>query len=87
MKHNRHGDKDLLLVEVVRDGDFVMVKNNILERVDQDTVGTGSGLKNLADRIRLIAGKDIIVNNDGATFTVRVPLIYEEDLRDESMDY
>ena len=37
--------------------------------------------------IRLISGKDIVVENDGATFTVRVPLIYEEDLRDESMDY
>ncbi|MBO6170270.1 MAG: hypothetical protein J6O51_09935 [Bacteroidales bacterium] len=87
MKLNRHGGEDLLLVKLMRDEDYIVVRNNILELMSSDTVSTGSGLKNLSDRIRLISGKDIIVDNDGATFTVRVPLIYEEDLRDESMDY
>lgn len=87
VKHNRHGDEEQLLVEVSRIEDYIVVRNNILELSDKEAGSTGSGLKNLADRIRLIAGKDIIVDNDGATFTVRVPLIYEEDLRDESMDY
>lgn len=86
--HNSHGGEDQLLVEVLRSKDYIVVRNNILELLtDKEARSTGSGLKNLADRIRLIAEKDIIVDNEGATFTVRVPLIYEEDLKDESMDY
>lgn len=87
VKHNRHSDEEQLLVEVFRIEDYIVVRNNILELSGKDAGSTGSGLKNLADRIRLIAGKDIIADNDGTTFTVRIPLIYEEDLKDESMDY
>ena len=87
VKHNRHGDEEQLLVEVFRIEDYIVVRNNILELSGKEAGSTGSGLKNLADRIRLIVGKDIIADNDGTTFTVRIPLIYEEDLKDESMDY
>lgn len=87
VKHNRHGDEEQLLVEVFRIEDYIVVRNNILELSGKEAGSTGFGLKNLADRIRLIVGKDIIADNDGTTFTVRIPLIYEEDLKDESMDY
>ena len=87
VKHNRHGNEEQLLVEILRSEDYIVVRNNILKRLDEDAGNTQSGLKNLEERIRLISGKDIIVNNDGLTFTVRVPLIYEEELNDESMDY
>ena len=87
VKHNRHGENNLLTIEILSDGDSVEVRNNILELKAKPADGTGSGLKTLGERMRLLLGKKISVENDGKTFSVRVPLIYEEDLKDESLDY
>lgn len=43
MKLNRHGGEDLLLVKLMRDEDYIVVRNNILELMSSDTVSTGSG--------------------------------------------
>ena len=87
VKHNRHGEKNMLSIEVHLDGDSIEVKNNILERKDMPAEGTGVGLKTLGERMKLFSGKEIRVDNDGRSFSVHVPLIYEEDLKDESLDY
>ena len=87
VKHNRHGKQNPLCIEISRDGDFVLVRNNVLPRKDQTSNKLGFGLKNLDERMIMVAGRGISVENDGKYFTVRIPLIFDEDIRDESLDY
>jgi len=38
---------------------------------------SGTGLKNLAARYRLLCNRDIVVENTLQKFTVKIPLLYE----------
>lgn len=86
VKHNRHGKDDTLRIEIKKDGDNIVVSNNILPIAGESRT-TGTGLATLRDRYLMLCGKPVSVVNDGATFTVTLPIMYEEDLKDESIDY
>lgn len=86
IKHNRHGKDDDLTIRVTLDGDRILVANNILPREEKAT-GTGKGLDTLKERYSLLTDKEVSVANNGKTFEVRVPVLYLEDLTDESIDY
>lgn len=57
------------------DGEMLVVKNKI--RLKQSVVKSGTGLRNLSTRYKLINGRDIIIENDSKCFTVRIPLLNE----------
>ncbi len=86
IKHNRHGKDDDLTIRVTLDGDRILVANNILPREEKAT-GTGKGLDTLKERYSLLTDKEVSVANNGKSFEVRVPVLYLEDLTDESIDY
>ncbi len=86
MKHNRHGKDDNLSIDVSLNGDWIRVANNILPR-EEKTNGTGKGLKTLKERYAILTDKDVSVIDDGKTFEVRVPILYLEDLEDESINH
>ena len=86
MKHNRHGKDDNLSIDVSLNGDWIRVANNILPR-EGKTDGTGKGLKTLRERYALLTDKDVSVINDGKTFEVRIPILYLEDIEDESINH
>lgn len=86
LKHNRHGKDDHLSVCVSFDGDRIRVANNILPR-EEESDGTGRGLDTLKERYALLTDKEVSIINDGKTFEVRIPVLYLEDLDDESIDY
>lgn len=85
IKHNSHGPKRLLQIEVKKEEDRVVVSNNIIKRED-DLYGTCSGLSNLNKRYHLMTGKELLINNDGKTFSVAIPLLFDEDICYESID-
>lgn len=85
LKHNRHGEGAGLRIHIFRDGDMIVVENNILPRLDSPEK-SGRGLKNLNSRYELLSGRKLSINNDGKTFRVGLPLLSANDLRYESSD-
>ena len=59
--------------------------NNIMPREEKSN-GTGKGLKTLKERYAILTDKEVSVINDGKTFEVRVPILYLEDIDDESIN-
>lgn len=53
------------------------VSNPIRPR--QGIISTGTGLENLSKRFELLCGQEIAVDDTNGIFTVKTPLIYEED--------
>jgi sensor histidine kinase YesM len=52
----------------------VVVKNN-LQRMASQISSTGIGLKNLTQRVKLISGRDIFIEESNDFFTVKIPLL------------
>lgn len=85
VKHNSHGIGRVLDIEVTLEGDTVVVTNNIMRRCDE-VPGNHIGLLNLRRRYGLLTRKEMVVKNDGESFKVTLPLIFEEDLYYEGSD-
>lgn len=56
-------------------GKMLMVSNEI--RPKQNVVKSGTGLRNLSTRYKLIDNQDILIENDSKYFTVKIPLLNE----------
>ncbi len=87
VKHNGHGSNLFLHISIYKQADTLVVENNIVPLKDGYLQTTEFGLNNLRKRIRLVSGKELVIQNDGTMFRVQLPLIYEEELKDESLDY
>lgn len=85
VKHNRHGKDNRLEISIRWERDYIVVSNNILPREDE-ALGTGTGMDVLKDRYSLLTDKEVKVIEDEAHFEVRIPILYLEDLDDESID-
>ena len=86
VKHNRHGKENPLSIRLFRDGEDIVVSNNKMER-DSNAPGTRSGLRNLKQRFAMLTDKQVKIIDSPDRFEVRVPILYLEDLKDESIDY
>lgn len=78
IKHNEVTEDMPLHVIVGLQLDRLIVTNNIQRKLYQKT-STGFGLANLAERFKLLADDDIVINDDGLTFSVSVKLIEYAD--------
>lgn len=77
IKHNVITNSQPLTVTISTEADdFLTVSNTINPKKDPEA-GEGVGLANLSERYRLKWGEDIVINNDGKTFRVRIPMIHE----------
>ncbi len=74
IKHNSATREKPLIISVFPEGENVVVSNN-LQRMASQIKSTGIGLRNLAERVKLITGKTLEINDSGDRFTVKIPLI------------
>lgn len=74
IKHNMATLEKPLQITVYIEDQYIAVKNNIQKMATQ-VVSTEIGLKNLSERVRLITGKEIIIEEDSSDFIVKVPLL------------
>jgi hypothetical protein len=74
VKHNRLGPDESLTIDIVRRDDVLEVSNPAQPR-RHDSSGTGSGLRNIDARCRLLSARGIEVLRDGGRFLVKVPLL------------
>lgn len=79
IKHNQFTEKEPLQINISLNGEYLKVENNIRVR-QYAPESTKIGLGNLSNRYRLVYNKDIIVDNEGNKFIVKLPLIKQSSL-------
>lgn len=81
IKHNIISVKRPMLISlwVETGGDYVWICVGNDMHPKQGVESAGTGLRNLAQRCRMLYGKELVVENDGHKFVVKLPVLYEED--------
>ncbi|MEO7461829.1 MAG: two-component regulator propeller domain-containing protein [Ferruginibacter sp.] len=74
IKHNAISRENPLVIKIVSTSESLFISNNIIARKSA-AAGTGMGLVNIKNRFGLLEPKEIVIQNDGYTFTVCLPLI------------
>lgn len=74
IKHNVLTSEDPLYLDVIQEGDYLKVVNN-LQVKHQTEASTGSGLMNLSERYKMLTGEDILIEDNGRTFTVKIKIL------------
>lgn len=74
IKHNSAARGKPLSISVFFEGQNLVVRNNLQRKASQPK-STGTGLKNLAARINLISGRQLVINETNDYFTVKMPLL------------
>lgn len=76
LKHNRMSAAHPLLVEIILEQDYLMVRNKLQPRSVPEA-STGIGLKNIINRYALLTRQTVIAGETGAFFMVKVPILYK----------
>jgi len=74
IKHNIASRDHKLKIFVHIEDKYIVVSNN-LQRKATSLKSTGTGLKNLGERFRLITGREMKIEEDNNTYTVKLPLL------------
>jgi len=74
VKHNIITKKNKLIIEVFIKGDYVIVKNNVLN-YPENVYSSGIGLSNIIKRYKLLTNKDVIIEESEQLFIVKIPNI------------
>jgi two-component system, LytTR family, sensor kinase len=72
--HNMATRENPLTISIYVENKFVVVKNNLQKKATQ-LKSTKKGLGNLAERVRLITGRALIIEETSTDFIVKTPLI------------
>lgn len=78
VKHNTITKIRPLTINIKTENEHVIVSNHIVPKIDDSEIGTGIGLKNLSSRYQLLVNKPVVIENDGVTFIVKLPLSEED---------
>lgn len=78
IKHNELTRESPLTITIRNDGDRIKVTNNLQLKSTSET-STGSGLSNLSERYRIISNDELIIENDGKTFSVSIKILSNEN--------
>jgi two-component system LytT family sensor kinase len=74
IKHNMATRENPLRIIIFVENRMIIVKNN-LQKMARQLKSTEMGLKNLTERVRLISGKELIVEETNTEFIVKLPLL------------
>lgn len=75
VKHNVATTENPLSISICTNEDGWLTVSNSLQKRNLVRNSLGSGLRNIMERYQLLAGLNIIVEETGTRFTVRIPLI------------
>ena len=74
IKHNAHTPDNPLVVKIEKQDDYLLVSNKIVPLASPNE-STHMGLAYMHETMQLLFGREIIIENDGETFSVKLPLI------------
>jgi two-component system LytT family sensor kinase len=75
IKHNTISPENPLHITIMTDDSPALIVTNNLQLKKNAEEGTGTGLKNIAERYRLLLHKSVQITNDGSYFSVNLPLL------------
>ena len=79
VKHNAVSTQHPLHIKLsIENNEQLVVCNNINKKFNQEK-GSSMGLQNIRKRYQLLRGKTVVVKNDDKFFTVKIPLIKNEN--------
>jgi len=78
IKHNKLSLTEPIQITIGIQDDYICISNNINKKNEQ-IESTRLGLKNVSKRYELIAEKQIIIENTGSQFVVKLPFLNQED--------
>lgn len=78
IKHNELTDEAPLHITLTRDKDRIIVVNNFQMKHYKES-STSSGLANLSKRYRLFSNDEVLITDDGTTFSVSVKIFKDAD--------
>lgn len=74
VKHNTISSSHPMTISISADEDgYIVVANTIAPKLEAEE-STGIGLRNLSHRCTLLTERDIVVENNGSTFVVKLPI-------------
>ncbi|MEP1095219.1 MAG: histidine kinase [Cyclobacteriaceae bacterium] len=76
IKHNVVSEKYPLTINVRISDDYCFIENSIKEKLEKDS--TGVGLSNLESRYKYLSKREIMIENDGNRFIVKLPILQLE---------
>jgi two-component system, LytTR family, sensor kinase len=74
INHNMSSTEHPLKIEVFLENENIVVKNN-LQKLSSSLKTTKTGLKNLSQRVKIVTGKSITIEENNEFFSVKIPLI------------
>ena len=74
LKHNVVSEENTLIVHINSDNNNILISNSI-QRKSTLSSSSGTGLTNLKERVKLITGKEVIINQRNNQFIVKLPLV------------
>ena len=80
LKHNLATRTRPLEIDIEEDAKAVVMRNPVVKK-RKEAEGTGMGLENIRSRYQALFGKKIEIENDGETFTVKLPKINPDHAR------
>ena len=74
VKHNTITSAHPMTIRITTEEGYIVVANTIQPKLEAEE-STGIGLSNLSHRYELLTGRTVRVENDGRTFTVKLPIL------------
>jgi len=74
IKHNEFSAENPLKIKLSLNGEYLKVSNNKRPK-PYLAESTKIGLRNLSSRYKLVCNKNIVIENEGSNFLVKLPLI------------
>ena len=80
VKHNTITSAHPMTIDITSEEGYIVVANTLTPKLEPES-STGIGLSNLSHRYELLTGRNIVVENNGATFTVKLPITNSDNAR------
>ncbi len=74
IKHNIVSQQKPLKIQIFRQGEYIVVKNNLQKKTGSSVSSAGIGLKNLNERYKLAGRSGILIEEEKDEFIVKVPV-------------
>ena len=75
IKHNEISNRNKLIIHIKEERDHYLSISNNIKLKKGKTTGTGTGLRNIAERYQYLTEKEVEVSNDGLTYRILLPLL------------
>ncbi len=74
LKHNEVSKNNPLLIEILEEGDYIIVQNNVQPKTGISDF-SGVGLANIQARYQFLTDKKVIIIQEEQRFTVKIPIL------------